>query len=133
MPIAECPKMSDKQTRAAAVLASGGTIADAATAADVDPRTVARWRQQPAFSEGVQAAISEAFGDAVAVLSHASGDAARYLADVAGGRVECDGGRVNSCRLVLTLGPAFRESVEFESRLAGLERAILEGNRVDAT
>lgn len=120
--------MSSKQTAAAVALARGASVAEAAKAAGVDSRTVVRWRTLPEFTEAVQTIVADAFADTVAVLSHSSADAARYLTDVAAGRVECDGGRVNACRLVLTIGPSFRDHVEFAAQLLELERAIEEGN-----
>lgn len=121
---ANCPAVSPKQAEAVAVLARGGTVNEAAAAAKVDRRTVLRWRQLPAFAEAVRSVVAGAFAEAVAVLSDASGDASRYLADVARGRARCDGGRVNAARLVLTLGPSLRDAVDLEARLTALEAAI---------
>ncbi|MBK6768559.1 MAG: hypothetical protein IPG72_05930 [Ardenticatenales bacterium] len=121
---ADSRELSPRMAPAVAVFARGGTVNEAAEAAKVDRRTVLRWRQLPAFSAAVRVVVSDAFADAVAVLSDASGDASRYLADVARGHAPCDGGRVNAARLVLTLGPSLRDAVELEARLSALEDAI---------
>lgn len=117
-------ELSPKMAPAVAVFARGGSCDEAAKAAACDVRTVKRWRKLPAFAAAVGAVVSDAFADAVGVLADASGDAARYLADVARGHAPCDGGRVNAARLVLVIAPSLRDAVELEARLTALEDAI---------
>lgn len=112
-----------KQAVAAAILAGGGTNAEAAAAAGVHLRTVARWRTDAAFMADVRRLTAGALDTASRVLAGGAANAARYLVSVADGTAEGDAHRVNAARLVLTMAPTLRDAVELEARLSALEVA----------
>lgn len=120
----ERPELSGKQAEAAAILGSGGTVAEAAAAANVTPRTITRWRGDPAFAAEVRQLTATGLDTATRVLAAGAAAAARYLCEVAEGKSRADPNRVNAARLVLTIGPELAASTDREARLAALEQAL---------
>src|SRR5262245_41385427 len=57
------------------------TKADAAAAAGIPKRTMYRWFNDPVFKAAYQAALRDAFGEAIAVLSKKAAAAALALVD----------------------------------------------------
>lgn len=110
-----------KHAIAAAALAGGATLSEAAQVAGVTDRTLRRWRTDDAFRAEVRALTAQGLDGAFRTLAGAATGAARYLGAVADGSEPCDAGRVNAARLVLTLAPQLRDSVELEERLARVE------------
>lgn len=110
-----------KRAAAAAILAGGGTATEAAQAASVNVRTVARWRQDPAFLADVRTLTSQALDGAARRLARSATGAAAYLGAVAEGEADGDPVRINAARLVLTLAPQLRDAVELEARISALE------------
>lgn len=52
-------KLSEQQLLAVETLAMGGRIQDAATVANVDSRTISRWKNNPLFKDELQRQIDE--------------------------------------------------------------------------
>ncbi len=74
--------MTPKQERAIAALLGHPSIEAAAEALGINPATVHRWLQEPAFEAAYRAARRAAVGQAIARLQHISGKAVDALLEV---------------------------------------------------
>ena len=68
-----------RRDQAALLLASGASVAHAATAAGVDRRTIARWQRHESFRRRVAEARAEMFARSVGLLAAAQGKAVARL------------------------------------------------------
>jgi hypothetical protein len=114
------------QDRAALVLAGGGTQLEAATAAQVDARTIRRWLDDPTFAALVKTIRGEAFDQALAVLVAGATEAARHLVALATERHSNAGVRLGACRSVLQFAADHISAGQLEDRIAALEDPTLD-------
>ena len=103
-------------------LAIGRTIAEAAAAAGVSPRTAHRRMEDEAFRERVQTARAEMLFQAMGRLANASGRAVETLESLLD--ADADTVRLGAARSILEIGNRFRESIELEARLQAIESTI---------
>ncbi len=113
--------LSAREIRFADALAAGASVADAATAVGISPRSARRWRKKPELAELVKARLSENVSMARAILSAGTSKAALGLVSMAGGEVPSDSARVAACARVLDSALQLGNFEEFESRLAAVE------------
>jgi len=103
----------------ALALAAGKTQQEAAAAAGVAPRTVARRLARPAFRRRVAELRSAAVERATGKLADGMAEAADVLRRLLSAKSETV--RLGACRAMLELTVKLRESVELEARLAAIE------------
>jgi hypothetical protein len=103
-------------------LAAGRTVAEAARAAHVSPRTVFRRMQDEAFRSRVQAARGEMLARALGRLADISVKAVTTLEKLLKAKAEAV--RLGAARSILELGNRLRESIEMEARLQAVENTI---------
>lgn len=127
MPGEPVAALSEAQVRGLLALLSEPTLQDAAKSIEVNPSTLWRWQQQPAFAEAYRAARREAVTQAIARLQHATGEAVKALCDV---MKEAGPGsaapRVSAARAVLEFALKGSELEDLAERVAKLERIAAE-------
>ena len=116
-------RRSANKPLAAARLAGGGTIAEAAADAGVDERTVYKWKaDDPQFRARVcelrAEMVSRALGKLSDTMTRASDVLAALLAS------EDEDVRHRAAKAVIELALRVREQVDLDDRLAAVERAL---------
>jgi len=101
-------------------LAAGKTIAEAALAAGVSERTVARRLADPDFRRRVGELRADMVGRALGRMSDSMVDAADTLRALL--LAEGESARLGAARSILELGNKLKEWVELEQRLTALEQ-----------
>ncbi len=113
--------------RAAAVLvlATGGTVADAADRAGVSVRTVSRWRQDPAFAEEERAARSILCSRVLGMLADAAPKFVARLIELA---AQTDNLPVaaSACRTGLDALRGMRGDVDIEEAVSQMRAEVRE-------
>lgn len=104
----------------ALALAAGDSITDAAAKAGMSERTAYRRRADPTFRQRVEQLRAEMIGRAMGRMADSMTEAANALRALLSAQSESV--RLGACRAMLELGVKLREAVEFEARLAELER-----------
>ena len=105
------------------MLASGGTTADAAKAADVTMRTVRNWRaDEVAFADAVDDGRSRMLSESAGLLASATADAARKLGEIIESGEERH--QLAASRIVLDMAAKYRIDRAIEDRIAALEVAV---------
>ena len=108
--------------KAALVLASGGSNADAAKAARVTTRTVTRWRGgEVAFADRIENLRSEMLTEAAGLLAHTTTAAAARLAEII--EVGEERHALTASRIVLDMASRYRIDQALELRINALELA----------
>lgn len=111
---------SDRREAAALGLAKGLSATDAAALGGISVRQLRRWRDDPRFQQRVQEMRSGLFTIALGKLAELGGKAADRLAQLLASSNEPVA--LGACRLALEAGAKLREMVDFEERLAEVER-----------
>ena len=112
--------VTNRQEAAAALVAGGLTLTEAARRSKCGLTTLKRWAKEPAFARRVNALRSEMTGQAVGVLAAtmtSAADTLRFLARNA----KQEAVRLAAARAVLELAVRLRESQELADRVAALE------------
>ncbi len=114
--------MKPSWPRAVDVLAKGGSTAGAASAADVDERTVRRWRaDEIQFADAIEEARSLMIAEAAGLLAAESCAAVIRLGKIIeDGR---DDHALSACRAVLDMASRYRNDQAIEQRIRSLELA----------
>jgi hypothetical protein len=108
--------------KAALALAAGQGSADAAKAAGVTSRTVARWRaDEVAFADRIEDLRSEMLTEAAGLLAHTTTAAAHKLAEIIDTGEERH--QLTASRVVLEMASRYRVDQALESRIKSLELA----------
>jgi len=108
--------------KAALALASGGSNTDAAKAAGVTSRTVARWRaDEVAFADRIEDLRAEMLTEAAGLLAHTTTAAAHKLAEIIDTGEERH--QLTASRIVLDMASRYRVDQALESRIIDLEMA----------
>jgi hypothetical protein len=115
-------KLTPKQERAIIALLQGGTE-QAARAANVGPRTLYRWQNEPSFQAALWKARRAAFSQSSARLQQASGAAVSTLLKIMVDPNAPASTRVRAADSVLDHGAKALELEDIEARVAELERA----------
>jgi len=115
--------MKDSWPKAAAVLAGGGTTADAARAAAVTPRTVRKWRaDEPPFADAIDDGRSRMLSESAGLLASATADAARKLAELI--ETGAEHHQLRAAQIVLDQAARYRTDRAIEDRIQALELAV---------
>ena len=108
--------------QAALALAAGGSNTDAAKAAGVTTRTVARWRaDEVAFADRIEDLRSEMLREAGGLLAHTTTAAAHKLAEIIDTGEERH--QLTAARVVLEMASRYRVDQALELRISDLETA----------
>jgi hypothetical protein len=116
-------KFGRKQEEAIIALLSQPSVEQAARAANIGPRTLVRWLQNPEFKVAYHKARREAFGQATSRLQQASGAAVATLIKIMVDPNAPASTRVRAADSVLDHAAKAIEIEDIEARLAALERA----------
>jgi len=109
--------------KAALTLAAGGSNTEAAKAAGVNVRTVARWRaDEVVFADAVDDARASMLTETAGLLAATTTAAARRLEDI----IETGEERhaLAASRVVLDMAARYRSDRAIEDRIAALEVAV---------
>jgi len=108
--------------KAALALAAGRSNADAAKAAQVTERTVARWRaDEVAFADRIEDLRGEMLTEAGGLLAHTTTAAVLKLAEIIEEGEE--GHALTASRVVLDMASRYRVDQALELRISDLETA----------
>jgi len=114
--------MKQSWGKAALALAAGQGNADAAKAAGVNTRTVARWRaDEVAFADRIEDLRSEMLTEAAGLLAHTTTAAAHKLAEIIDTGEERH--QLTAARVVLEMASRYRVDQALELRISDLETA----------
>jgi hypothetical protein len=116
--------LSPREIRFADELAAGRSLADAANAVGISPRSARRWRKKPEIAEAVRARLAESISMARAILSAGASKAALGLVDMSSGDAEPNSARVSAARGVLESAMRFAELEDVAERLTKLEAQL---------
>jgi hypothetical protein len=115
-------RKTESRELAAARLAVGGTIAEAAAAGGVGERVIYLWKKEAAFKARVRELRSEAVGRAVGLLSDAMTEAATTLRDLLASEAEPI--RLRAAVALLELGLKGADAEDIRRQLDELEAAL---------
>jgi hypothetical protein len=102
-------------------LACGATVENAARKAGVSERTVYRWQADPAFQERVKQTRAEFVQRTAGMLTGAGMGSVKTLVDLQQDASVAPAVRRGAARDLLAMSLRFRETAEFEQRLAAIE------------
>ncbi|MCH8984669.1 MAG: hypothetical protein IH943_11325 [Acidobacteria bacterium] len=109
--------------KAALTLAAGGSNTEAAKAAGVNVRTVARWRaDEVSFADRIEALRSEMLTEAAGLLAATTTAAARRLAEIV--KSEEERHSLTAARIILDQASRYKNDQALEDRIAALELAV---------
>jgi len=109
--------------KAALTLAAGGSNTEAAKAAGVNVRTVARWRaDEVSFADRIEALRSEMLTEAAGLLAATSTAAALRLAEIV--QSEEERHSLTASRVVLDMAARYKNDQALEDRISALEMAV---------
>lgn len=114
--------ITPRQSIAIERLLNGGTVQGAADAAGVSRKTVYKWLSIPAFQEAINNAQAEAMARLSRALIALGGSAVLTLGEIMNDHTQPAAVRVRAADIVTNRLLTMRESVEFEARLAELEK-----------
>ncbi len=114
--------ITPRQSIAIERLLNGGTVQGAADAAGVSRKTVYKWLSIPAFQEAINNAQAEAMARLSRALIALGGSAVLTLGETMNDHTQPAAVRVRAADIVTNRLLTMRESVEFEARLAELEK-----------
>jgi hypothetical protein len=118
------PDLSAKQRATIAALIVHGDILHAAKAAEVSRSSVYSWLQQPAFAAALRQAEAAALKDTTRQMAALTGQAIATLRALLTDPTTSEGGRLRAAGMVLDHFLRFRETADYEGRLAELERLL---------
>jgi hypothetical protein len=121
-------KLTPRKRRAIEALAVGESYEAAATVAGVTVRTIYRWRHDPDFIAGLQAADADHLAGLARSVNGAAHDALDVLTNVMQDASQPAGVRVRAASEVLKHRAAFYELLTVGDRLTALEQALA-GNK----
>jgi hypothetical protein len=116
-------KLSAKKEAAILALLTARSIDDAARTAEVPPRTLYRWLQEPEFDAAYRKARRAAFAQATARLQQATGAAVATLLKIMVDTNAPPSTRVRAADSVLDHATKAVEIEDVEVRVAALEQA----------
>ncbi len=117
-------RLSERQHVAVAALVAGRSIAQAASAAHVTPRTLLRWRGEPAFDAALRKARDAAFAETLAAVRRAASSAVATAEALLKPAHKAEV-RIAAARALLAISLRANEAISIEERLAALEAKVL--------
>ena len=121
------PKLTAKQAKGLEALLDGANIQDAAAAAGVNRKTLARWLQEPAYWKLYQVNSRRGLELAARRLTGKLDTAVDMLASVMEDDEAPAGVRLRAAQLVVDGALRLLESADFAERLAALEARMENG------
>ena len=115
---------NSKKNLAIAALLQNRTVTDAAKACGVSARTLYRWCEDKDFQDALKVAQQSAVSSTVRVLSELTGTAVSTLKSVMTNAKTPFGVKVRAAEVVLSRFESLRDSVDFDERLANIERVL---------
>lgn len=116
--------LTPKQIRALEALASGETTVDAAAAAGITRRQLARWMGEPAFDQALREAKAIIYRESIARIVGAMSTATTTLVDICGDLTVSPQSRVSAARCILESALKAFGQVELDQRLTELEALV---------
>lgn len=113
--------LTPKQRKAIAALLANRTYGEAATAARIDPKTLQRWMDDPAFRAALRAAESNLVDEAGRNLVRSQLGAIAVLVSAMADKTAAWSTRIRAADLLLAHGARYRELGSIEDRLRLLE------------
>ena len=113
-----------KQEAAIAALLTQRNVDDAARAAGISARTLLRWQKVPEFQKAYREARKEAFGQAIARITQATGPAATTLFKVMVDPATPAATKVRAADSIFSHATKAIELQDMEARLAALEQTM---------
>ena len=118
-------ELNSNQVKAVQVLASGGSVPEAAEKAGVAERTVYNWRLNDITFRAKLTELTDAvFFDGVMVMSSLIRDAATVLQSVMNDTKAADRDRVSAARAALSSALQIREQYALQERLEAIEQQL---------
>jgi hypothetical protein len=112
--------LSPREQQFAEAVARGLTLKEAGKSASIGYRTAKRWWKVERIRSASERLASENFAAARAILTAASSQAARNLADIAD-RGAPDAARVSAAKAILGLSAELSELADLRQRIEALE------------
>jgi hypothetical protein len=112
--------LSPREQQFAEAVARGLTLKEAGKSASIGYRTAKRWAKSGRIQASIERRTSENFAAARAILTAASSQAARNLADIADAGTP-DASRVAACRAILVFATEMSELQSLRERISALE------------
>lgn len=116
-------RLTPKQRAAIAALLAGETYGAAATAAQISPKTLFRWRADPVFVAELRAGQAELIRAATAALASAAHPAVNVLRAILEDPDARPGERIRAAAVILEQLLRLKEQVDLEARILALEEA----------
>jgi hypothetical protein len=116
--------LSARECRFADELASGTSLANAATAVGISSRSARRWRKKPEIAEAIRARLAENVSMARAILSAGASKAAIGLVAMASGTSPAEAARCSACRGVLETTLKLTEIEDLQTELAAIKAQL---------
>jgi hypothetical protein len=120
-------RTAEAREAAAANLAAGATVPDAARRAGVGERTLFRWRPDPAFMERVRSLRSDATCQTLGTLTAGSKQAAEQLIELLGESNAAVRLGAASCLLKTLL--SYRDQTDLSDRIDRIEKRLDDESR----
>ena len=120
---------SAKKDAAIAALLTCRDIKSAAKSCGVGARTLYRWLDDADFQNALRDAQRDAVQSTLRVLSELTGAAASTLSAVMKSAKAPFGVRVRAAEVVLSRFESLRDSVDYDARLAAIERVLTGGDK----
>lgn len=114
-------ELTAAQRRAAATLAAGRKVAEAATAAGVSEASIFRWQKLPEFRQAIAAAQAELLESAAGKLASAQDAAVYTIASIMADKAEPASIRLRAAIAIIDALLQLRSAVVMERRIERLE------------
>ena len=119
-------KLGPKKTAAILALLSSRTDEEAARAVNVDPKTLSRWKKQPAFASALRKAEKASFSQTIRSLNQLAGAAVTTIGKVMLDPKTPAATKVRAADSVLSYTAKGMDVAEMEDRLVEVERRLKE-------
>lgn len=119
-------KLRPNQVKAIESLAAGSTVEVAAATANVQWRTVYKWKSEKNFKQALQDATDRALQETSQALTFAAKDAVLFLQNVVNDSGAKDSTRVQAAKVILDSVLRLREQYELTRRIELIEGRLHE-------
>jgi hypothetical protein len=113
------------RTKFVDLLLEGTTMDEAGVALQRNPRTLRRWKNEPAVRAALRERLAESTFSSRVVLTSGSVWSATALVRIACGEEPADGSRVAACKAILDGALRLTKFDELTDRISRLEEALL--------
>lgn len=116
-------RISARQAKAIRAICEGRSLALAASAANVNPATLFRWRQEPVFLAALQSARDAAFSESLETIRRSASTAAATVESLMQSKNDPTL-RLAAAKAILSSALRTHELLGLEQRIAALEESI---------